>query len=256
MPRRSLDLRAELSENRTILYYSSERKNNSNDDNVPFIVLGRVPHHLDRRNQLHLLLFENRAFVETPPMPLGVTKTKYQISLPPKSSGDYLNAIVFFLRRLSGDLTICRATKGFFSLVGNRKISKVDELPWATFNPALLRCHRDYKERKKGKKNQHLGTQSNSVVVANQKKDLRDIGVTIFFEHRPDVVGESTGDLEGVDAVDVGVDALPLGDPGLLVLAHGDDALKDLRGARVDSFRAVLEAEEGAVGASVELETL
>lgn len=86
--------------------------------------------------------------------------------------------------------------------------------------------------------------------------NLRDVDETLLLHRELDVVGQGAGDLGGVTAADVAVDALPLGDPRLLGVGDGDQALEDLGGALVDRVRVASQLEEGAVRAALLLESL
>ena len=46
--------------------------------------------------------------------------------------------------------------------------------------------------------------------------DLRDVYETLVLHGGLDLLGQGAGDLGGIAAADVAVDALPLGNPGLL----------------------------------------
>ena len=80
--------------------------------------------------------------------------------------------------------------------------------------------------------------------------DLRDVYETLVLHGGLDLLGQGAGDLGGIAAADVAVDALPLGNPGLLGVGDGDEAFEDLGGARLDGLGGVLELEEGTVGAA------
>ena len=58
------------------------------------------------------------------------------------------------------------------------------------------------------------------------------------------LVWQLAGDLGGVDALDVIVEALPLGDPGPGRVGQGDETLEDLARAALDGFGVVLEVQE------------
>lgn len=88
-----------------------------------------------------------------------------------------------------------------------------------------------------------------------------------YVRHVPDleILGQSGDDFFGklahnlgrVDAADVAVDALPLGDPGAARVGHGDEALEDGRRARLDGLLGALEVQVlFAVGAPFFLKAL
>lgn len=81
--------------------------------------------------------------------------------------------------------------------------------------------------------------------------------VEFFQQVRDDVLRQGAHDLGGIGALDVFVDALPLGHPGAGWVGHGDEALVDGRGTE---FYVVLVAGDVkvllAVGAAVALELL
>ena len=79
----------------------------------------------------------------------------------------------------------------------------------------------------------------------------------LVLKDLPDLVGELAGDLDGVQAGNVAVEALPLGDPAVVGVREGDDALEDLRRAGLDLVLRVREVEEVvAVGAPFRSEAL
>lgn len=81
--------------------------------------------------------------------------------------------------------------------------------------------------------------------------------MTLVLDGGAYLVGQLAGDLGGVDALDVVIEALPLGDPGPRWVGQGDEALEDLARAALDGFRVVLEVQEVfAVGAAFVSETL
>lgn len=65
------------------------------------------------------------------------------------------------------------------------------------------------------------------------------------------VLGERTRHLDGVDARDEVVDALPLRKPGLLGFGDEERALVHARGASLDDLGGTFEVKERAVGATV-----
>ena len=85
----------------------------------------------------------------------------------------------------------------------------------------------------------------------------RDVNVALFFNRSAHLVGQLARHLDGIDALDVIVQALPLGDPGLGGVGERDKALVDLAGAVVDGVRVAFQVEElFAVGAALLSETL
>lgn len=79
----------------------------------------------------------------------------------------------------------------------------------------------------------------------------------LLLQRRPYLVRELPGDLDGVDAGPVLIQALPLGDPTLARIGKRDEALEDLRCAALDELVVVLEVEEVvAVRAAFRLEAL
>lgn len=93
--------------------------------------------------------------------------------------------------------------------------------------------------------------------VGKHRGHLRDIHVPLVFDSRAYLVGQLAGDLGSVDALDVVVEALPLGDPGPRRVGQGDEALVNLARAALDGFGVVLEVQEVfAVGAAFVSESL
>lgn len=88
--------------------------------------------------------------------------------------------------------------------------------------------------------------------------NLRDVRYPILLlESRADLIGQLAGDLDGVDAADVAVETLPLGDPGARWVGERDDALEDLGRAALDLVLGAGEVQElFAVGAALVAEAL
>lgn len=81
--------------------------------------------------------------------------------------------------------------------------------------------------------------------------------MALFFNRSAHFVGQLTRNLDGIDALDIVVQALPLGDPGLGGVGERNEALVDLAGAVVDSIWVAFQVEElFAVGAALLSETL
>lgn len=73
----------------------------------------------------------------------------------------------------------------------------------------------------------------------------------LIFNHLPYVIWKLPRDLDCVEARDVAIKALPLGDPALAGVGEGDDALEDLGGAALNLVLGAGEVEEFfAVGAA------
>jgi hypothetical protein len=100
--------------------------------------------------------------------------------------------------------------------------------------------------------------QEDVVFPARRIEYLRDIcDSVLLLDGGAHLLGQLARDLCGVDALDVGVQALPLCDPALGRVGQGDEPFKDLRRARVDGVRVALEVEVlFAVGAAFVSEAL
>lgn len=87
---------------------------------------------------------------------------------------------------------------------------------------------------------------------------LRDVRYPILLlESRADLIGQLAGDLDGVDAADVTIETLPLGDPGARRVGERDDALEDLGRAALDLVLGAGEVQKlFAVGAALVAEAL
>lgn len=90
------------------------------------------------------------------------------------------------------------------------------------------------------------------------KRSSRDVLYPILvLERRLYLVRQLTRNLDGVDAADVAVEALPLCDPGPGRVGEGDEAFKDLRGAALNLVLRAREVQKLlAVGAALVAEAL
>lgn len=97
-----------------------------------------------------------------------------------------------------------------------------------------------------------------SSVCLGRAAITRDVVYPILLLDRgAHVVRQLARDLDGVDALDVAIEALPLGHPRLARAAERDQALEHLRGAAVDLVRRSGEVQELlTVGAALVTEAL
>jgi len=73
-----------------------------------------------------------------------------------------------------------------------------------------------------------------------------------ILQHADNLSRQLTKDLDSIHARDIGLDALPLGDPASLWVGDGNHAVEVCAGAFRDGFGCVGEVEDGfAVGAAV-----
>lgn len=85
----------------------------------------------------------------------------------------------------------------------------------------------------------------------------RNVDVALFFNRSAHFVGQLARDLDGIDALDIVVQALPLGDPRLGGVGERNEALVDLAGTVVDGIWVAFQVEElFAVGTAFLSKTL
>src|ERR1043166_3914613 len=83
------------------------------------------------------------------------------------------------------------------------------------------------------------------MIIEDRKRDLRYISDPVFiFNHVPNIVWQSAGHFDRVDAFHIPVQPLPSCDPCRRWISEGDDALKQLRCAAVYLFFRTLQVEE------------
>jgi hypothetical protein len=78
----------------------------------------------------------------------------------------------------------------------------------------------------------------------------------LFLNHSLDLLRQLSRHLDRIDALDIGIQPLPLGHPAPLRVDHRDEPFEDLAGTRFDGFVIVVKVQEVTVRAALGSEAL